>query len=98
MKTTLKIAAAALTLVAATPVLAQQVDISTITCADAAAMDANALTLTIAFIDGYTGGEAGDTVLDIDRLGGDLDKVKAACEADATVTLMDAMKGALAAE
>ncbi len=95
MNTTLKIAVAALTLGVAAPALAQQVDISTITCADAVAMPPEALTMTIAFIDGFTGGEAGDTVLDIDRLNADLGKVGDACKADATVTLMDAMKAAL---
>ena len=98
MNTTLKIALSALTLGAAAPALAQQIDISTITCGDAVAMSAEELTLTVAFIDGYTGGEAGDPVLDVERLNGDLAKVGEACAADATVTLMDAMKTALAAE
>ncbi len=98
MKTTFKIAVAALTLGVAAPALAQQVDIAAITCAEAGAMTPEALTMTIVFVDGYTGGEAGDTVLDFDRLGGDLDKVKEACAADGAVTLMDAMKAALPAE
>lgn len=95
MKTILKIAAAALTLGVAAPVAAQQIDISTITCGDAAAMPADALIMTIAFIDGYTGGEAGDTILDVDRLNSDLIAVEGACAADPALTLMDAMIAAL---
>lgn len=98
MNTTLKIAVAALTLGVAAPAMAQQIDISTITCGDAVAMSAEELTLTVAFIDGFTGGEAGDPVLDVERLNADLTKVGEACAADPAVTLMEAMKSALAAE
>ena len=98
MNTTLKIAVAALTLGVAAPALAQQIDISTITCGDTAAMSTEELTLTVAFIDGFTGGEAGDPVLDVERLNSDLTKVGDACAADPAMTLMDAMKSALAAE
>jgi len=95
MKSTLKIAAAVLCLGAALPAAAQQVDVAAITCADASTMPPEALGMMIAFIDGFTGGEAGDSVMDFDRLSADLDKVTEACKADASVTLMDAMKAAL---
>ncbi len=98
MNTTLKIAVAALTLGVAAPAMAQQIDISTITCGDAVAMSAEELTLTVAFIDGYTGGEAADPVLDVERLNADLTKVGEVCAADPAVTLMEAMKSALASE
>ena len=58
-------------------------------------MSTDELTMMIAFIDGYTGGEAGDSVLDFDRLARDLDSLAATCEADDSVKLMDAMKAAL---
>jgi len=80
---------------AAVPASAQQIDVAAITCGDAAAMPPEALGMMIAFIDGYTGGEAGDSVMDFDRLSTDLDKVTEACKADAALTLMDAMKAAL---
>ena len=61
-------------------------------------MSTEELTLTVAFIDGFTGGEAGDPVLDVERLNRDLTKVGEVCAADPAMTLMDAMKSALAAE
>jgi hypothetical protein len=98
MKTTFKIAVAALTLGVAAPAMAQQIDISTVTCGDAAAMPADALIMTIAFIDGYTGGEVGNTILDVDRLNSDLILVEGACAADPALTLMNAMIAALPAQ
>ena len=98
MNTTLKIAVAALTLGVAAPAAAQQIDISTITCGDTAAMSTDELMLIVAFIDGFTGGEAGDPVLDVERLNSDLTAVGAACEADPAMTLMDAMQSALAGQ
>ena len=98
MKTTFKTAIAMLLLGMAAPAAAQQIDVAAITCGDAAAMSSDELTMMIAFIDGYTGGEAGDSVLDFDRLARDLDTLAAMCEADASVKLMDAMKDALAAQ
>lgn len=96
MKNTLKIALTAAALLTAAPVFAADpVDVSAITCADTDKMDANAVTMMIFFIDGYTGGEAGDPVFDPARLTGDLDKVIAACKADPAKTVMDAMKEAL---
>lgn len=96
MKTTVHMIAAALAFGAAMPAAAQQIDVAAITCEEVAAMPAESLVMMIAFIDGYTGGEAGDSVLDIDRLNGDLTKVGEICTADPKATLMDAMKAALA--
>ena len=78
------------------PVYAAQFDISAITCEEAATLTPEELVLVLAFIDGFTGGEAGDPVLDTERLGGDIDQASAACAADPAMTVMDAMKAALA--
>jgi len=95
MKNTLKIAFTAVCLCAAAPVFAETVDVSVVTCEDANSMDANTVTMLIFFIDGYTGGEAGDPVFDAVRLTADIEKVAAACAADPAKTVMDAMKEAL---
>lgn len=98
LKTKFKIALAALTLGVAEPVAAQQIDISTITCGDAFAMPGEAVSVIVAFIDGYTGGEAGDSVLDIGRLKNDLNKAVEACLGDPNLNFMDAMIEALPAK
>lgn len=96
MKHSLSAALCVASLFAALPASAETIDVSTITCEMASALDAEALTMMIVFIDGYTGGEAGDPVFDSARLSGDIDAVSAACVADPAKTLMDAMKEALA--
>lgn len=96
MKYTLNAALFAVALTAAMPANADQVDVSTITCETASALDDQSLTMMIFFIDGYTGGAAGDPVFDSVRLSGDIGKVAEACAADPAKTLMDAMKEALA--
>ncbi len=96
MKNNLKIALTASSLLAAAPAVAETLDVSTVTCEVANSLDANTVTMLIFFIDGYTGGEAGDPVFDATRLTADIDKVAAACTADPAKTLMDAMKEALA--
>jgi hypothetical protein len=96
MKNYLKAALCALALMTALPAQAETLDVSSVTCEVAAALDAETLTMMIVFVDGYTGGEAGDPVFDSARLSADIDKVAAACAADPSKTLMDAMKEALA--
>jgi hypothetical protein len=95
MNTYLSAALCAVTLFAALPASAEQVDVSSITCEMAAELDDETLTMLFFFIDGYTGGEAGDPVFDSERLSGDIDKVSITCAADGSKTLMDAMKEAL---
>jgi hypothetical protein len=99
MKTYLKIALTAASVFIAGPVFANtddKLDVSTITCEAANAMDAETVTMIMFFIDGYTGGEAGDPVLDAARLSADIEKVLTACVSDPSKTLMSAMKEALA--
>ena len=99
MKKYLKIALASAAMLTAMPALAyadEKLDVSAITCEVANAMDAETVTMIIFFIDGYTGGEAGDPVLDAKRLSADIEKVLTACVSDPSKTLMAAMKEALA--
>jgi hypothetical protein len=86
-------------MIAAVPALADmddKVDVSTITCEVANALDVETVTMIMFFIDGYTGGEAGDPVLDAARLSADIEKVLTACISDPSKTLMSAMQEALA--
>ena len=86
-------------MIAAVPALADMddnVDVSTITCEVANALDVETVTMIMFFIDGYTGGEAGDPVLDAARLSADIEKVLTACISDPSKTLMSAMQEALA--
>ena len=77
MNRCLKIAITAASMIAAVPALADiddKVDVSTITCEVANALDVETVTMIMFFIDGYTGGEAGDPVLDAARLSADMKK------------------------
>ena len=99
MNRCLKIAITAASMIAAVPALAEmddKVDVSTITCEVANALDVETVTMIMFFIDGYTGGEAGDPVLDAARLSADIEKVLTACISDPSKTLMSAMQEALA--
>jgi hypothetical protein len=99
MKNYLKVALTAASIIAASPSLANaedKLDVSTITCEVATAMDAETITMIMFFIDGYTGGEAGDPILDAERLSSDIVKVLTACISEPSKTLMTAMKEALA--
>ena len=95
----LKIIITAASMIAAVPALADmddKVDVSTITCEVANALDVETVTMIMFFIDGYTGGEAGDPILDAARLSADIEKVLTACISDPSKTLMSAMQEALA--
>ena len=99
MNSFFKIAITAASMIAAVPALADmddKVDVSTITCEVANALDVETVTMIMFFIDGYTGGEAGDPVLDAARLSADIEKVLTACISDPSKTLMSAMQEALA--
>ena len=59
MKTKLALAALAVTLAA--PAFAQSFDVATATCGEFAALDADTMGTMLLWIDGYTGGVAGDS-------------------------------------
>ncbi len=99
MKNSLKVVLTAASMFTAAPVFANtddQLDVSTLTCEVANALDVDSVTMIMFFIDGYTGGEVGDPILDAARLSADIEKVLTACIADPTKNLMTAMKEALA--
>jgi hypothetical protein len=99
MKNSLKVVLTAASIFTAAPVFANtddKLDVSTLTCEVANALDVETVTMIMFFIDGYTGGEVGDPILDAARLSADIEKVLTACIADPTKNLMTAMKEALA--
>ena len=99
MKNSLKVVLTAASIFTAAPVFANtddKLDVSTLTCEVANALDVESVTMIMFFIDGYTGGEAGDPVLDAARLSADIEKVLTACISDPSKTLMSAMQEALA--
>ena len=84
----------AATLVLGTAALAQTADISTITCADLAAMDADGITTLMFWIDGYMGGMAEDPTFDLERLGANIDGAVALCSESPDLTVMEVLQTA----
>jgi hypothetical protein len=82
--------ASALALTAATA-NAEPADISTVTCADLATMDAETIAIVFFWIDGYVGGQAEDATFDIDRILANMDGSKAICDAEPETTVMEAV-------
>lgn len=89
MKTKLALAALAVTLAA--PAFAQSFDVATATCGDFASMDADTMGTMLLWIDGYTGGVAGDTTLDLDRLKQNITDAMELCAKDPAKPVIDAM-------
>lgn len=79
---------------AAGPALANSVDVQTITCADAKKGDAESLVVYLAWIDGFVGGQADDTMLDLDRFNNNIDAAVKLCDAQPSRSLLDVMKEA----
>ena len=92
MKTKLTLAALAVTLAA--PAFAQSFDVATATCGEFAALDADTMGTMLLWIDGYTGGVAGDTTLDLDRLKQNITDAMALCAEDPAKPVLDAMSEA----
>ena len=90
MKTKLALAALAMTLAA--PAFAQSVDVGTATCGEFATLDADTMGTVLLWIDGYTGGVAGDSTLDIDRLKQNISDAMEICARDPSKPVLDAMQ------
>jgi acid stress chaperone HdeB len=73
---------------------AETVDVSTITCADLAAMPVESISMLLTWIDGYMGGAATDATFDVERLQANIDGATAACATDPTATLMSVLQTA----
>jgi hypothetical protein len=88
---TFRIAAAALLAILPGAALAQTADVASITCADLATMDADGVTALLFWVDGYLGGQAGDTGFDLERLQANIDGAGAACANDPSLSVLDAV-------
>lgn len=73
---------------------AQTTDIAAITCGELAAMPLESISMVLTWIDGYMGGAAQDTSLDVERLGANIDAATQACAADPAAKLMDVLYAA----
>lgn len=92
MKTTVSLALAALTLGIAAPAIAEPVDIASLTCEAMASMDKETGTALLMWMDGYTGGVVEDSSFDPDRLNTNIDDTIAACQADASRSVLEVMQ------
>lgn len=92
MKTTVTLALAALTIGFAAPVMAEAVDVSTLTCEAVSTMDKDTVGALLMWMDGYTGGTVEDATFDPERLGQNVDDAIAACGADASRSLLEVMQ------
>jgi hypothetical protein len=88
---TFRFAAAALLAVLPGVALAQTADVASITCADLATMDADGVTALLFWVDGYLGGEAGDTGFDLARLQANIDGAAQVCAGDPSMSVLDAV-------
>ncbi len=86
-----KLALAALAMTLAAPAFAQSFDVATATCGDVASMDADTIGTMLLWIDGFTGGVAGDTTLDLDRLQQNVTDAMTLCAADPAKPVLEAM-------
>lgn len=92
MKSTVKLALAALTLGFAAPAFAEPIDMGVATCAEITALDGETIRALLLWMDGYTGGVAGDATLDFERLDTNIADASAACDADPTRSLLEVMQ------
>ncbi len=91
-----KVALCALSMGFAAPAFAVSFDVATMTCTDFAGLDADTKGILIMWMDGYTGGENGDSTFDADRLKVNADDADKACTADPTRSLLEVMSEVVA--
>lgn len=92
-----RVLAAALAVIvafSALPASAETLDIATIKCSDIADAKPDELGVILAWIDGYLGGIADDTRLDMDRFNSNADAAAKACEEDPNAGLLTVLKAA----
>lgn len=78
----------------AVPASAETIDISTLKCSDIADMKPEEAGMILAWIDGYLGGQADDTRLDIERFNGNADSAAKACAEEPDTGLLTVLKAA----
>ena len=87
-------AAAAFIALSALPSSAETLDIATLKCSDIADSSPEEVGMMLAWIDGYLGGRADDTRLDLDRFTANADEAAKACEQDPNAGLLTVIKAA----
>ena len=80
----------------ATPAFAQAVDMSTITCEEILAGSTDDATDVLVWLDGWLAGQADNTMLDADEMGKQVEGILGVCQANGTMSLMNAAKQYLA--
>lgn len=78
----------------AAPASAETVDIATLKCSDLADMKPEEGAMILAWIDGYLGGQADDTRLDIDRFNDNADAAAKACADEPDTGILTLLKAA----
>lgn len=94
MKKTIAATLLALAALPAMPASAESLDIATLKCRDIADMKTEEVGMLLAWIDGYLGGQADDTRLDLDRFNANADAAAKTCEAEPDTGLLTALKDA----
>jgi HdeA/HdeB family len=76
--------------------LAESVDMSTLTCEQTLAGNAEDMTTTLIWLDGWLAGQADSTMLDPDQLGKQVEGILTVCQENTSMSLMNAAKQYLA--
>jgi acid stress chaperone HdeB len=87
MKSYRLIALAASTVILVSPVIAAEIDMSTLTCKEVSAMRSSKIAVVAAWMNGYLHGKKGSGMLDTDKLVENMDKVKDLCGQTPDATL-----------
>ena len=92
MKSYRLIALAASTVILASPVIAAEVDMSTLTCKELTAMKSAKRAAVAAWVSGYAHGKNNSAMLDTDKLMDNVDKVKDVCDKTPDATLASVLE------
>jgi acid stress chaperone HdeB len=92
MKSYRLIALAALTMVLASPVIAAEVDMTTLTCKEVSAMKTAKVAAVAAWVSGFIHGKKNSAMLDTDKLIDGVGKVKDICDKTPDATLAKAIE------
>lgn len=80
----------------AAPAFSESVDMSTITCEQVMTSNQDEVTTVLIWLDGWLAGQADNTMLDPDEMGKQVEGILGVCEANASMSLMNAAKEFLA--
>lgn len=94
MKKRLAAASLVLACLLSVPAGAESIDIATLKCSDIADMKPDEVAMVLAWIDGYLGGQADDTRLDLDRFNSNADAAAKACSEEPGTGLLTVLKAA----